>query len=71
MNYGAAGDGYTRPDSTLLIMRNLAITAHPAFKNAVQNIASPATIKQTMGDYLPTVSYMTASQFEKQGCRAG
>ena len=71
MNYGTTGDGYTRPDSTLLIMRNLAITAHPAFKNAVQNIASPATIKQTMGDYLPTVSYMTASQFEKQGCRAG
>ncbi len=70
MNWGTTGDGYTRPDSTLLIVRNLATTAHPAFKNAVQNIASPATVKQTMGAYLPTVSYMTASQFEKQGCRA-
>jgi hypothetical protein len=71
MNWGTTGDGYTRPDSTLLIVRNLATTAHPAFKNAVQNIASPATVKQTMGGYLPTVSYTTASQFEKQGCRAG
>jgi hypothetical protein len=71
MNYGTKGDGYTRPDSTLLIIRNLATTAHPAFKNAVQNIASPATVKQTMGAYLPTVSYMTASQFEKHGCAAG
>ena len=31
----------------------------------------PATVKQTMGAYLPTVSYMTASQFEKHGCAAG
>jgi hypothetical protein len=70
MNYGTKGDGYTRPDSTLMIMRNLATTAHTAFPHSVQDIASPSTIKQTMGAYLPTVTYMTASQFEKRGCKA-
>jgi hypothetical protein len=71
MNYGRTGDGYTRPDSTLLIMRNLATTAHPAFRHAVQNIASPASVKSTMGPYLPTVTYTTAAKFQKHGCKAG
>jgi hypothetical protein len=71
MNYGTAGDGYTRPDSTLLILRNLATTAHPAFKNAIQNIATPATVKSTMGAYLPTVTYTDAKQFQHTGCTAG
>jgi hypothetical protein len=68
MNYGTTGDGYTRPDSTLLIMRNLATTAHPAFPNAVQDVADPAKLKQVMGPYLPTVTYTTATQFQKFGC---
>jgi hypothetical protein len=68
MNYGTAGDGYTRPDSTLLIMRNLATTAHPAFKHAIQNINTPATVKSTMGLYLPTVTYTAAKQFQHTGC---
>ena len=55
MNWGTAGDGYTRPDSTMLLLRNLTTTAHPAFPNAVQNIATPSTVKSTMGAYLPTV----------------
>jgi hypothetical protein len=71
MNWGTTGDGYTRPRSTLLVMRNLATTAHPAFKNAVQNIATPASVKSTMGAYLPTVTYTTAAKFQKHGCNAG
>lgn len=71
MNWGTTGDGYTRPDSTLLIMRNLATVAHPAFPNAVQNIATPGSVKHVMGPYLPTVTYTTASHFEKRGCQAG
>jgi hypothetical protein len=71
MNWGTTGDGYTRRDSTLLIVRNLSTTAHPAFKSAVQNIASSATVKRTMGAYLPTVTYTTAAQFQKHGCQAG
>jgi hypothetical protein len=70
MNWGTAGDGYTRPDSTLLIMRNLATTADPAFKNAIQNINTPATVKSTMGPYLPTVTYTDAKQFQHTGCNA-
>jgi hypothetical protein len=70
MNYGTAGDGYTRPDSTLLIMRNLATTAHPAFPNAIQNINTPATVKQTMGPYLPTVTYTDAAKFKRLGCNS-
>jgi hypothetical protein len=71
MNWGTTGDGYTRPRSTLIIMRNLATTAHPAFKSAVQNIADPASIKPVMGAYLPTVTYTTAAKFQQHGCTAG
>jgi hypothetical protein len=71
MNWGTKGDGYTRPRSTLIILRNLATTAHTAFPHSVQDITAPGAVKSTMGAYLPTVRYMTASQFEKQGCRAG
>ena len=71
MNWGTTGDGYTRPRSTLVIMRNLTTTAHPAFAQAVQNVATPASIEHTMGAYLPTVSYTDARQFQHTGCNAG
>ena len=70
MNWGTKGDGYTRPRSTLMIMRNLTTTAHPAFKNAIQNINTPATVKSTMGPYLPSVTYTNAKQFQHTGCNA-
>jgi hypothetical protein len=69
MNWGTAGDGYTRPDSTLLILRNLATIAHPAFKNAIQNIATPATVASQMGPYLPRVTYTDRAQFQHKGCK--
>jgi hypothetical protein len=68
MNWGTAGDGYTRPRSTMLLLRNLTTTAHPAFPNAVQNIDTPATVKKTMGAYLPTTTYTDAATFEHAGC---
>jgi hypothetical protein len=71
MNWGTKGDGYTRPDSTLIIMRNLATTAHTAFPHSVQDITAPGAVKSTMGAYLPTVTYTTAAKFQKQGCQAG
>jgi hypothetical protein len=71
MNWGTTGDGYTRPQSTLMIMRNLATTAHPAFRSAVQNIADPAKVKSVMGAYLPKVTYTTAAKFQSHGCKAG
>jgi hypothetical protein len=71
MDWGTTGDGYTRPRSTLMIMRNLATTEHPQFPHAVQNIADPATVEHVMGPYLPKVSYTTAARFQKQGCKAG
>ena len=70
MNYGTAGDGYTRPDSTLLILRNLSTTAHPAFPHAIQNINTPSTVRSTMGAYLPTVKYTDAAKFQHTGCKA-
>jgi hypothetical protein len=71
MNWGTTGDGYTRPRSTLMILRNLATTAHPAFPSAVQNIADPAKVKHVMGAYLPSVTYTTAAKFQSHGCKAG
>jgi hypothetical protein len=70
MNWGTAGDGFTRPDSTLLLLRNLTTTATPAFPEAVQNIATPATVKSQMGAYLPKVTYTDAAQFQHTGCAA-
>ncbi len=51
-----------------MLMRNLTTTAHPAFAQAVQNVATPASIKHTMGAYLPTVTYTDAKQFQHTGC---
>ena len=68
MNFGTTGDGYTKPLSTLLIMRNLSTTATPPFKSAVQNVASPSSIASTMGKYLPAVTYSDKAQFDKTGC---
>lgn len=70
MNYGTAGDGHTDTTGTLLILRNLDTDANPAFLEAIQNIATPATVSSTMGPYLPTVTYMDAAQFEHKGCRS-
>jgi hypothetical protein len=70
MNWGTTGDGYTRPRSTMILLRNLTTTAHPAFPNAVQNITTPATVKQTMGPYLPTVTYTDAAKFKHLGCNS-
>lgn len=68
MNWGKTGDGYTRPNSTMILLRNLTTTAHPAFPHAVQNIATPDAVKSTMGAYLPTVTYTNAKQFQHTGC---
>jgi hypothetical protein len=68
MSWGTTGDGYTRPKSTLVLIRNLTTTAHPAFPNAVQNVAPPATVKSTMAAHLPTVTYTDAAQFQHTGC---
>ena len=70
MNWGTTGDGDTRPRSTMMFLRNLATTATPAFRNAVQNVADPAKLKSVMGDYLPTVTYTTAAKFQHRGCSA-
>ena len=70
MNWGTTGDGYTRPRSTLLIMRNLATTAKTAFPHSVQDVSSPTTIKHVMGAYLPTVTYTTAAKFQQRGCQS-
>jgi hypothetical protein len=71
MDYGTTGDGYTKPLSTMLLMRNLTTTAHPAFPQAVQNVATPSVVKKTMGAYLPTVSYTDRKHFQRTGCDAG
>ncbi len=69
MDWGTTGDGATRPRSTMMVLRNLATTDHPAFRNAVQNVADPAKIKDVMGAYLPTVTYTTAARFQRRGCK--
>jgi hypothetical protein len=69
MNWGTTGDGFTRPTSTLLILRNLATTSTTPFTHSVQDISVPGTEKQVMGPYLPTATYTDKSQFQKLGCK--
>ena len=46
MNYGTAGGRlHAAGLQTLLILRNLSTTAHPAFPHAIQNINTPSTVK--------------------------
>ena len=71
MNWGTAGDGSTRP--RLDPADHAQPDHHRASRvpEAVQNIATPAIVKSTMGAYLPTVTYTDAAQFQHTGCNAG
>ncbi|MGZ4325590.1 MAG: hypothetical protein ACXVV5_26455 [Solirubrobacteraceae bacterium] len=69
MNWGTTGDGYTRPRTTLMIMRNLATKSTAStFPQAVQNVRAPGDEKRVMGAYLPRVSYTDRAGFEARGC---
>jgi hypothetical protein len=69
MNWGTTGDGYTRPRTTLMIMRNLATRSTAStFPEAVQNVPVPGAEKRSMGAYLPTVSYTDRAHFQTGGC---
>ena len=53
MNWGTTGDGYTRPRSTMLVLRNLTTTAHPAFRERGAEHRHPGD-GQTDDGRLPT-----------------
>jgi len=66
LNWGTIGDGYFRPTAGLLMIRNQMPA--PTFHQAVEDVPTPGTEKQVMGDYLPTSSYQTPAQFAARGC---
>jgi hypothetical protein len=69
MNWGTTGDGYTRPRTTLMIMRNLTTgSTASTFPEAVQNVAVPGTEKRVMRAYLPTVTYTDRARYQARGC---
>lgn len=61
------GDGAGHPDDGYLLMRNMLPAAD--FTHAVQDTKTPGDEQSVMGNYLPSGTYLTVSQFEKQGCR--
>jgi hypothetical protein len=70
MDWGTTGDGYSRPRSTFMIMRNLSTNLDPsAFPQSVQNVTVPGTEKQVMGSYLPSITYTDKAQFKGGTCR--
>jgi hypothetical protein len=73
INWGD-GDGapapYTRPTSSLLVIRNLL--PDPSFAEAAQNIPAPgfpAQVAATLGPYMPAISYQSQAQFQTAGCK--
>lgn len=67
MRWQRSGDGYGRERSNLVFLRNL-VTGRVRFPEAAQNVIEPGTEKAIMKDYLPTVTYSSASRFESRGC---
>lgn len=57
------------PDFGLLGMRNML--PDPGFAEAIQNTQTPGDEKDVMGDYLPSVTYMSATDVENAACTFG
>lgn len=70
IEWSPRGDGENEPlrdpDFGLLGMRNML--PDPSFVEAIQNTKSPGDEKDVMGDYLPTVTYMSPADVENSGC---
>lgn len=67
LEWSEEGDGFGHPNDGYLIMRNMLPSKD--FKNAVQNTKVPGDENNVLGEYLPTITYMSRSDFEKQGCQ--
>jgi hypothetical protein len=73
IEWSPRGDGEDEPlrdpDFGLLGIRNML--PDPSFAEAIQNTQTPGDEKQVMGDYLPTVTYMSPADVENAGCTFG
>jgi hypothetical protein len=73
IEWSPRGDGEDEPlrdpDFGLLGMRNML--PDPSFAEAIQNTQTPGDERQVMGDYLPTVTYMSPADVENAGCAFG
>ncbi|MEV0059896.1 hypothetical protein [Nocardia sp. NPDC050718] len=59
----------TDPDFAFIQIRNML--PDQSFAQATQNTRHPGDEKAVMGDYLPTVTYMSKAQSEATGCPVG
>ena len=66
LEWSKDGDGLGHPDDGLLIMRNMLPAA--GFANAVQNTRTHGDEKAVIGEYLPSIAYMSQEEFEALGC---
>lgn len=66
LEWSAVGDGLSHANDGLLIMRNMLPS--PGFTQAIQNTATPGDETTVLGDYLPSISYMSQADFEARGC---
>ena len=60
------GDGAGRPDTGLLLTRN--VLPSPDYKKSSWSVTSPFNAKEIMGDYYPKGNYMAKKAFESHGC---
>jgi hypothetical protein len=68
LNWGTTGDGFSRPDTGFLIMRNML--PDPSFTQTPANVLVPGTESSVMGPYLPSETYESSAQFSSQRCGA-
>ncbi len=60
------GDGAGRPDTGLLLTRNVLPTA--GYKKSSWSVTSPFNAAEIMGDHYPKGDYMAKKAFESHGC---
>ena len=60
------GDGAGRPDTGLLLTRNVLPSA--GYKKSSWSVTSPFNAAEIMGDHYPKGDYMAKKAFESHGC---
>jgi len=65
---GYMDDDLVDPDFGMLQIRNML--ADPSFSNATFNVVKAGTEEEVMEEYLPTLTYMSRTQFQRGGCKA-
>lgn len=66
LEWSKEGDGLGHTDDNILLMRNMLPAS--GFANAIQQTTTWGDEEAVIGEYLPSITYMSKEAFEAQGC---